>query len=212
LSIVIIGANGNMATRYKCILNEYGVDFIGFDTEAKQEHIKAACAMSDGVIICTPTDTHLDYLDMLCGMGVPVLCEKPLTKDVKELEKRLPIWRSKKFDLTMIMQYEMLSCSESDHMTYYNYFKHGNDGLAWDCIQIISLASGEIELRESSPVWQCCINGHWLNIKDMDHAYIKFIRKWLEGDIVQDLQELYDIHKITYDIQEAFDEKPQGLI
>ena len=41
---------------------------------------------ADVAVICTPTDTHVQYLKRLLAAGVPVIvCEKPVSNDLREL-------------------------------------------------------------------------------------------------------------------------------
>jgi hypothetical protein len=103
----------------------------------------------------------------------------------------------------MVFQYgEIVSNNENPHQfTSYDYFRTGNDGLYWDCLQIIALASGPIKLNNKSPVWKCEINDTQLDSSAMDHAYVKFIKKWSLGQIKQDPQWLIDIHKKVEDYE-----------
>lgn len=201
MSVLIVGANGNMASRYKAILKALGESFEGVDIQHTSNEILRAAKKADRVIITTPTETHLDLIELLAEADIPILCEKPLSKDPKRLDHLLNIVKP---DLQMIFQYgELADRLVTSPLTYYNYFKHGSDGLAWDCIQIIGLAKDQVVLQEDSPIWKCSINGKKLNLSDMDKAYVHFIRKWL-ADKKQDLGFIRDIHHKTDEIERFF--------
>jgi hypothetical protein len=78
----------------------------------------------------------------------------------------------------MIHQYRHFETNGNGHSVY-DYFKHGNDGLVWDCFQVIALAKETIHLSEESPIWHCVINGTQLDLRHMDYAYLVEIREWL---------------------------------
>lgn len=65
--------------------------------------------------------------------------------------------------------------------TWYNYFKTGNDGLLWDCINIIGTARGPYFIKNDSLIWDCQINGWPIDLRDMDQAYIWNLQDWVKG-------------------------------
>ncbi len=137
----------------------------------------------DGVIIATPTFNHLSSIRRLAASGVPILCEKPISTDIREVLELCRDMEKAKIKLRMVNQYEYMTLDPAAAgFTVYNYWNHGKDGLAFDCINILGLAKGEVNLGETSAVWTCAINGEVMSIADMDHAYIKMIRSWLGGE------------------------------
>ncbi len=108
----------------------------------------------------------------------PILCEKPICKDPDELLALMAECRRAGTRLQMVSQYDHL-VGTGTGPSYWNYFKSGNDGLAWDCIQIIGLAKERPVLDNTSPIWSCMINGLKIYIEQMDKAYILMIREWL---------------------------------
>jgi hypothetical protein len=190
MSILIIGSEGSMGKRYQAILS-----YLGKSYECMDIH---NCERSDlwqkasSFVIATPTPTHLKLIRMCIPFGKPILCEKPLSTDTQALLETLHEVKASQVNLTTMFQYQMMGIGTSGH-SHYDYFRHGNDGLAWDCFQIISLAKGEISLGETSPVWRCTINGNPLYFQAMDWAYIKFVEKWLM-DPGQDPSFLADCH------------------
>lgn len=176
-NVFISGIKGNMGSRYALIchalgLRVYGTDLVSFTEQAtfcRKKNI-------DGVIIATPTHTHIDAINIFGNQcNLPMLVEKPI---------RIGRVRTMPdFNVTMVNQYKYLAKENSVGLTYYNYFKTGGDGLLWDCINIIGLAKGEVSVKKESPFWRCMINGHRINIKDMDRAYFDMIKDWSRNPI-----------------------------
>lgn len=175
--ILLIGSEGNMGKRYKAIFNHLGIDYSTFDS-AIDCHIHSYAKYAKGFLIATPTDTHTDLIFQLAPYKRPILCEKPITRDPTELAAVLML----KPKLQMVNQYAHMPISKSKNKpTSYNYYRHGGDGLNWDCINVIGLAKGPVKLDQQSPVWNCTINGKKLNLSDMDHAYISMIKSWVKN-------------------------------
>lgn len=173
--ILIVGANGNMGQRYSKILNFLGEPWIGVDKKDKISNYDLKKIKK--VIIASPTDCHMEHL--IEFEKFPILCEKPITTkmiDFELLEKR------KLTHFKMVEQYKFLVDPMAFGVTKYSYFKHGNDGIYWDCIQPIGLAKGDVYLSEESPVWHCIINGKSIDLRKMDEAYIHNVKAWLRGD------------------------------
>ncbi len=186
--ILIVGASGNMGRRYTAILRHIRIEsvliddpmlgragYIGNDVLVEQ------AGLADGVIIATPTPTHLPLLELLVtNIKKPILCEKPISTDpdkVADFCARHPTAL-----VQMVSQYDFLVPRNMlwDH-TKYDYWHSGKDGLVWDCINIIYHATGKIELDDKSPYWVCMVNGKRLNIKNMDPAYVEMIRDWVSN-------------------------------
>jgi len=87
--------------------------------------------------------------------------------------------------------------------SHYDYFRHGNDGLVWDCLQIIALARSAPLLRETSPMWSSMINGKALNIAHMDAAYMAYVQAWFKYP-AQDMGEIIGIHEKVDAFEKGF--------
>ena len=190
-----------MGKRYRAVLDYLGKEYVAVDKEHNRHFVAAAAQESDGIIIATPTDTHVDLIRQFGQHEKPILCEKPITKDVKALRKVVADLDPARSPLTMVYQYSVLADRFSQGWSYYNYFKHGTDGLAWDCLQIIGLARGEVDLAEDSPVWRCRLNGKSINLGKMDRAYIKFIEHWIRAPRFQDLGAVVEAHEKTAEME-----------
>lgn len=199
--ITLIGSEGSMGTRYKAILKFLGEDFECFDVnDSITSRAIDTAKKSDGIIIATPTETHCDYLGLFNQANKPILCEKPLSKDKQELVKIIELCRSG-LNLTMMLQYKFYDSLEHNGDSFYNYFRHGKDGLAWDCIQILALARGNVQLAGTSPVWRCRLNGMDLSLDRMDEAYLWAVTNWL-SEPGEKIEDLVFYHKKVFDYLE----------
>ena len=196
---LIIGSNGSMGRRYQAILRALKKPFVCFDVESDMDAVVKKAQYCDGIIIASPTDTHFNYLVNLQSLGKNILCEKPLTKSPTEMDYlKNGLGKTK---LKMVMQYKILDTRAKCSPSHYDYFRTGNDGLYWDCIQIIGLARGPVKINNESPVWRCGLNGRRLNISQMDHAYIKMVKDWFNHPD-DDMGFLSDIHHKTREMSE----------
>ena len=50
----------------------------------------------DAVIICSPTDTHADYVEIAANAGISVFCEKPLDLNLNRVLEVLKLVKKKK--------------------------------------------------------------------------------------------------------------------
>lgn len=175
--VLIVGRNGNMGTRYATVCKLLGITTIGQDWNDPQPDMTDV----DGIIIATPTGSHTKDIINYSRFDLPYLVEKPLTKLPIELDNFLMVVQKLGLNVQMVNQYKELVCPGAVGDTHYNYFKTGNDGLAWDCINIVGLADGEVTLADDSPIWDCTINGQKLSLSDMDRAYITMIEKWAKN-------------------------------
>lgn len=194
MSILIVGSEGSMGRRYQAILRYLGKTIECVDKDHNRHYIKGRATAADGIVIATPTDTHADYLRLLAECGKPILCEKPVVKDLKELEEIQSLLSRHNTPFRMMFQYKMLASRTSIGRSHYDYFRHGSDGLLWDCMQILALARGEVRLGESSPVWRCMINGKALRQDHMDAAYIAYVQEWFK-EPNQNPAEIFQAHE-----------------
>ena len=197
--IALIGSEGSMGKRYQAILNYLKEPFDPLDLSliGKDEVMRRA-KLCHKYIIATPTHTHAEYLRAFIPDCRPILCEKPITKDIDELVELVALAEKHGNHFQMMFQYkELATAPVNGGGTHYDFFRHGNDGLTWDCLQMIGLANGALHLSEKSPIWTCMINGQPIPIADMDWAYVQVVKKWLAGKLDQRLDQLLHIHKKT---------------
>jgi hypothetical protein len=188
--VCIIGGNGNMASRYKAIFEIMNIDVVVWDIG-----IKPDVSGVDGFLVTTPTPIHYEVLQEIIPFRKPILCEKPVVKTMLELAEIRKRCEACGTPFQVVMQYCWLVDPLHVGESRYDYFRHGNDGLVWDCFQIIALAKGEVTLSEKSPIWDCVINGHRLNLSAMDFAYIEMIRAWTERPNSQPWDFIIECHQ-----------------
>lgn len=196
--ILIMGGNGNMGRRYQAILKSLGVDYIVFDLAENlgvtryYQTLRAHLYECDGVIIATPTKAHYQNLMEVIGFGasdVAILCEKPFSLNFDEVEACRRAVTSSSVKFQMVNQYrhvdrDRLRWHGEENETIYDYYHSGTDGIFWDCINIIGLdTTGNITLKNDSPVWKCKLNGHYVNRSDVDQSYVAMVKLWLERPI-----------------------------
>ena len=172
MSIGVIGAKGNMARRYSAICSYLGIPWLGFDVDDYSEVENYADSLTT-FLVATPTATHLDVIKDLARFQKPMLVEKPIVTTKAELGELL---RTNAI-IRMVNQYEYLVERYSEGESYYDYWNSGKDGM-FDFINIVGLSKTPPKLRNMSPFWKCRINGHDLNIRSMDYAYMDMISDW----------------------------------
>lgn len=176
--ICLLGHNGSMGRRYQAILKSLGQEFKGIDINDDYNQIHLDYTH---YIVATPTNTHYRIVKDLIPKKKPILCEKPISKNLDEVKD---LYRKANGRLTMTLQYACLPQEPTDTgESVYNYYNHGQDGLYWDCLQIVTLARGDVFLGENKPFWTCSLNGRRFELGQMDYAYHDFVKLWLDGKI-----------------------------
>jgi hypothetical protein len=186
--VYIVGNKGNMGRRYGAILDYLGVPHTGHDRAKEGRTVfRSDYKKATHFIIATPTDRHIDDIKFLLKLQLnkPILCEKPLSLDLGSI---LDLERFIKEDaalVSMVNQYKYMADEACVGVTCYDYFKTGNDGLAWDCINIIGLAKTKpLYIKNESPIWRASINGKKLSLSMVDEAYVAMIKDFLSREYV----------------------------
>lgn len=199
MSILIIGSEGSMGKRYQAILKYLNRDVICVDKDCPEECLLGYAFRSSGIIIATPTDTHTEIIRKMIPFKKPLLCEKPVTKDIRELRDLKFELKADQVPFRMMYQYQKLDDPGARGVSFYDYFRHGNDGLIWDCLQIIGLARGDVNLADESPIWDCSLNGQPLMVASMDVAYVSSVKDWFLNPH-QDFDEVTEAHVKTHEL------------
>lgn len=192
--VALFGSAGSMGRRYTAILNWLGHHVLPIEVDDSFGESLAACEDADAIIVASPTETHVDICRGLLHLEKPILCEKPITKNVFELNRFLETL--KHFPETrfqMVNQYKYMTMPGVEGLTKYDFYNSGKDGIYWDCINIIGLAKGEVKILDKSPFWQCQINGFPLSRGKIDHSYIEMITDWLLSPF-DNLEYIYESH------------------
>lgn len=174
-NVCVVGYRGNMGKRYTSILDYLGIPWSGIDIGDNPVPDKEA----NGIIIATPTHSHLADIKHYSLFWKPILVEKPICKNPYFLAN---ICNFVTTPLQMINQYAYYPMAyDSDGITEVDYYNTGNDGLIWDCINLIGLANGHVRLRNKSPVWKVTVNGVVLDRSLIDKCYIDNIESWINS-------------------------------
>lgn len=196
--IALFGSGGSMGRRYTAILNWFRYDVIPIEVDASFGESLAACEDADYIIVASPTETHIDICRGILHLEKPILCEKPVSTNIFELNRFLEVLKvypNTRFQ--MVNQYQYMTLPGVEGLTYYDYYNTGKDGLYWDCMNIIGLAKGKIQIKNESPFWQCQINGFPLARGKVDHSYIEMIREWILCPL-DNLEYIYESHLKVY--------------
>lgn len=177
--VLLVGCKGSMGVRYQAILKALGVTCVGVDRDDDWPDLKGF----DAAIVASPTETHTGFAATLCREKLPVLVEKPISINPLTAANFCDEAVAENFKVRMVNQYLYMprgpEIKAFQGGTLYDYFRSGKDGLVYDCISILALASGPISLNDKSPVWRCVINGQPLSLADMDRAYFDMVKRFL---------------------------------
>ena len=182
VEVCVIGNRGNMGRRYCAILEYLGVAYDGFDLCDEFDLIGYS-----HYIVATPTDNHNYMINRICKYlrdPAKILVEKPITKVYGSVDDALePCHRLEEAGHKVYMvnnyNYTVPKDDTTGGHTYYNFYNTGDDGLLYDCIQLLHLAKGSITLETDSPVWYCTINGTHLNREMIDLSYVLMIQDFI---------------------------------
>jgi hypothetical protein len=196
MKVHIVGVQGNMGHRYWALMKYI---------ESLKPHVKTTGSDigepvpldKDRYIICTPTENHNEMIQyLLYETKGQVLCEKPISKKPEDIDE-LNSLDAKELDrLRMVNQYRYIHkpLHRDGFKTVYSFFNSGKDGIAWDCINLLGLAQGEVSLSNSSPFWICELNGYRLNRNDVDEAYFHMLWAWFKGQSEDDWKYIVHAH------------------
>lgn len=199
MSVLLIGSDGAQGKRYQSILKLLKRAAICVDAKRPDSFslIDENMGAISHIIVATPTQCHPDDIRKYARYQRPVLVEKPVTKDMRELTSLRDDLLELRAKVSMVLQYRQMGFLQNapqKRESYYDYFRHGNDGLIWDCFQPIAFACGKITVSEESPIWRCKINGMTLDISKMDTAYVTEVMEFLAGLNQKPFSEIVDMH------------------
>jgi Oxidoreductase family, NAD-binding Rossmann fold len=177
--VLLLGGAGSIGTRYQAILKSIKVPYLVYDAEQEDGFScngeKNLSNISfDKAIICTPTDTHMNYVSQLIHLGKTFLCEKPLAKTEDELQTK----EDYPFGFVVCNYKFITKAYGMNPKLTYDYYKTGQDGLLFDCCQIIYL-DPECELDNQSPLWDFTVNGHPIPYRSLELSYVQMIKSFI---------------------------------
>jgi len=165
-----------MGKRYRTVLARLGQKCLLADVEYERS---LDTTYVDRVIITTPTQTHYRLVKFFATKGIPILCEKPVCTSVDEI---LQLQKDVHVDFRVVCNWSYVLderlLPEKNEIVYRN-MTSGNDGLAWDCIQLIYLSDDyKCDLGVGVP-WDITINGVAITPKMIEDSYTKMMADWL---------------------------------
>jgi predicted dehydrogenase len=161
-SVLIIGY-GRAGKRHKEIANNLGYEAYLYDpfvfpyqgTELLDQLLEDK--PFEHAVICTPPDSHLQYIEQCLAAGLKVLCEKPLCgigqlQQAKELPADGPIMVTYNYRSVLNEEVKGKSPVDSPVMVAYNYRYHPElRKLRGTIIDDVSLLCGQY--RDNLPEW-----------------------------------------------------------
>jgi len=183
--IAVIGGLGRMGRRYAAILRR-NFPFSVVQLDIKDPTMPFPESI-DACIVATPTASHYSDIELVCKSwpGVPLLCEKPVTKYWKQLEYTQAMCEEFDVDFRMVCNWSFVVSDavrllpKSNSVRYSNWIS-GEDGLFWDAIQLIYLDRSMPELSDKGDRFECQINNLSVSLGDIDLSYIRMIKQWIK--------------------------------
>ena len=81
----VLASANEIANRYQCKVTS--IDKVASDSSI------------DAVVICTPTDTHADFIEKFANAGKSIFCEKPIHLDLDRVKSCLKVVEQNKTTL-----------------------------------------------------------------------------------------------------------------
>ena len=183
MNVLLLGAEGSIGSRYAAILKHLRIKFTPLEARDSLEAIPCNGTPVTHALVATPTETHIELCNQLLDMGLPFLCEKPLSMDVKASDNLLRrIRRMKLLDECHVVNnycYALARHSPKQLISY-DYYKtgNGNDGTNWDCCQLIYYAKKNkitYTIDTDSPIWILRVDGKDMPYRDIEESYINMV-------------------------------------
>jgi hypothetical protein len=187
VSVLLVGGCGKIGTRYQAVLKYLKVPYHIFDPNFGHNNTHAG--EFDHAIIATPTGTHIGYCDEFGRLGIPFLCEKPVSKDLESIKPLI------KYNGYVVNNYAFSfgEFATDSCKIRWNYFNHGSDDLETDCCQLLMLDRHAV-LLDNSPVWDCWNGDSRLSYGDLEYGYVEMIENFLGSKkLLWDMQDGYDM-------------------
>jgi hypothetical protein len=190
---LVIGARGSIGSRWCAVLRYLREDYLAADLGDPWWEWEF-----DRVLIATPTDRHAQDLRLALCKGKPILCEKPIATDSREVATLAEEAKRAGVDVRMVSNWlyavNLMLVRERGpkgkagavatlgemHLSY-DYYNSGKDGFWWDMIQPVYLA-GKLTYSRISPVFQCTVDGMDLPLCVVEESYVLMLSEWLHGD------------------------------
>lgn len=174
--VLLLGAAGSIGSRYAAILKGIrGVEYTPMDPLLEDPPHEDVYQFATHAIIATPTNTHIPLVKKCMEYFLPILCEKPLSKDVelcREVEE---------YDRGFVVnnyQYVVHTITHDRPSITYDYYRTGRDGLKWDACQLYYLDPAAL-VRTRSPIWTMTVNEVRISYRLLEESYVWMIKDFL---------------------------------
>lgn len=174
--ILLAGGNGSIGRRYQAILKSLNIDYINCEMNDYKELSKV-----DKVIIATNTDTHITWIDLCIKNNLQFLCEKPLSRNLKEAQRVVDYSKGYLVNNYKFLLADFFFNAPVTDISY-DYYNSGKDGLIWDICQLVYLAyltKINLTVKTESPIWEMKINDISIPFKEIEKSYIKMMKAFL---------------------------------
>lgn len=161
--ICVIGGKGSIGSRYCCIMRWHNIKHVVYDVNTPEIDLFSF----KKYILCTPTNTHVEFLYRL--QGKTVLCEKPISKNPSEIPNF-----DRMFTVCNWKYVANLMNQEYPFVINYDYYRTGPDGLYFDLSQILYM-DPEARINNRSPKWNVSINGQMVAYRTLEESYNRMI-------------------------------------
>jgi len=193
---LILGDRGRMGRRYSAIFRYLKIPFDRWDISTGDP--LPALSQYEYALICTPTDTHIEWIKRLRDSRVEfVLCEKPICMSSTELDglelgdTHLCVVNNWSF-----AHRDMVLLPGSCVVDYSNWYT-GPHGGVWDGIQLHYLDKRGLADISEGPVFRCRINSLPVTLSDIDESYVRMIHTWRDNPDCWTNTDLWNINDIA---------------
>jgi len=208
-----------MGRRYSAILKNMGHEIIGFDMQNPgnyksiegflNNHVLCDKNYYTAAIVCTPTKFHIDSINALTFFPTPILCEKPISDSVEKIKIVGNTIVSMVCNWAFVLSGKILKFNDNE--IHYNYYNAGSErfsnpdpcfNFAMNCIQLIYLMreGGKSYLKNTSPFFDCKINGERVTLEMVEQSYERMLHYWLHNPkILWDMKDAAAATQRVYD-------------
>jgi hypothetical protein len=190
---LVVGSKGSMGRRFIAVLRYLQQDYLEADLGDPWWEWDF-----DRVILATPTNRHVEDLDLAIFKGKPILCEKPIALSSDAVSVLAQKARNAGVDVRMCCNWlyaislalrrskgpkgqEGAIAVMGEMSMAYDYYNSGKDGFFWDCIQLLYMA-GRFKYSRRSPAMDLTVDGYEVSLGHVEESYVMMVSQWIHGD------------------------------